>query len=500
MSRPRLGRWRAGPFARSSLILTLAAAAAACAPPAPEPAGGGSLPSAPTGPPAEPRPAAEDSAEIAFATIYDSAPGRRMFREVVAPLMAEGVPAAVTVMAVRPRDAAPERVARCLGDDADAFRQAVLSLDDLPDPEGELDSYLALADSPDPGALAACAESDEVVVAVEQDRIALQRASAPTMAIPTPSGGTVSAVVLPFMALGPYRVPREAGIDQARILVDAIAAGEPPAGARLVVAEGHCPGCMIDEFVLQVANHPDLQVDWVEWRPEGDTLGDWYVTATDPQFLPVMVLEGHPTVRGRTAAVFEERGGLQVVTGLAMNGVMRMRGVDSISGGHLEGEAGVPVLHTFEDFQCPGCGEFNRRYVPQIERDLVATGRLALSFHHFPLQNIHPQAFSAAVAAECAGEQGRFVDYKRVLFNNQSALEGASLVRYAGQVGLDVDAFQACREGAAASARVRADIDLGQSVGVSGTPSLFLPPYKLSFPEGYFYLEHLLSILEAEGA
>lgn len=480
------------------LMLTALAALAACAPAADTPAAGGGADATPPAAPTE-RPPREDGSGIAFATIYDSPAGRRLFREVVTPLKEEGLEVVVTVLAARPADTLPEVFARCLGGEAGtAFRHAVLNLEELPPTESAEEFYRALAPAGADAGLDEFLAAPDTDNEVELDRIAIIRSKAPSLEFPGPDG-IQRASRLPFLAIGPYRMPSDTSLDLARSALGAIEAGEPPSGARLVVVEGECPGCQVQDFVDQVAGAPDLNVAWVEWRGPGDPLGDWYLQTARPSLLPAIFYEGATLPRGRAAAAFEERNGLTMVQALAMNGIMLMLDTPEIPGGHRHGPEGVPTLHTFEDFECPGCGQFNRQFVPSMERDFVATGRMALSFHHFPLQSIHQYAFGASVAAECAGEQGAFEQYKATLFANQAqGLTGQDLIRYAGQVGLNMEVFQACRDSARASAAVKADMELGVSVGVSGTPSIYLPPYKLSFPTGLSYLDYFLDLL-AEG-
>jgi protein-disulfide isomerase len=79
----------------------------------------------------------------------------------------------------------------------------------------------------------------------------------------------------------------------------------------------------------------------------------------------------------------------------------------------------------FADFECPFCGRFTREVLPIIEQEYLSTGRLQLVYHHFPLPS-HRNAVSAAVAADCAGQQGRFWDMHDKLFSAGQSLDLAS--------------------------------------------------------------------------
>ena len=90
--------------------------------------------------------------------------------------------------------------------------------------------------------------------------------------------------------------------------------------------------------------------------------------------------------------------------------------------------------------------------MPRIIADYVETGQVYYVYKDFPLYTIHPQAIKAAEAAECAGTQGSYWDMHDLLFANQQTWSGRGnaaeiFIGYAGELGLDVDSFQACLEG-----------------------------------------------------
>jgi len=100
--------------------------------------------------------------------------------------------------------------------------------------------------------------------------------------------------------------------------------------------------------------------------------------------------------------------------------------------------------------------------------------KVRLVFRDFPLVQIHPQALSAALAAECAHEQGKFWEYHDLLFANQAQLDEASLKDYAAQAGLDAAPFEECLTSQKYLEEVRADYTDGSSYGVQGTPAFFV--------------------------
>ena len=136
------------------------------------------------------------------------------------------------------------------------------------------------------------------------------------------------------------------------------------------------------------------------------------------------------------------------------------------------GDAGAAVtLVEFSDFQCPFCA----RVMPTLKRLHEAYGgRVRIVWKDFPLTSIHPQAFGASVAGQCAREQGKFWEYHDRLFANQQALEPQSLKTYAAASGLDAARFNACLDAAKYGERVQEQVGAGTQLGVSSTPSVFV--------------------------
>jgi protein-disulfide isomerase len=140
-------------------------------------------------------------------------------------------------------------------------------------------------------------------------------------------------------------------------------------------------------------------------------------------------------------------------------------------------ETAPVTIIEFSDYQCPFCG----RAEPTVRKLLERYGdQIRLVYRHYPLDRIHPRARAAAEAAVCAEEQDRFWAYHEQLFANQRKLEDADLEQYAQNVGLDMDAFNACRERPDVKARVQADAAAAQAAGVSGTPAFFVNGIMLS--------------------
>ena len=152
-----------------------------------------------------------------------------------------------------------------------------------------------------------------------------------------------------------------------------------------------------------------------------------------------------------------------------------------LDGGHSRGNASAVVtIVEFSDFECGHCANFHR----SVDDVLHRYGQnVRIVFRHFPLDSecnprlsvqLHPEACLAAVASECASEQGRFWQYQDVLFNNQQRLGRQSLIEYAKRLGLDETRFATCLDSPAPRARVQNDVTEGAALGVDSTPTVFI--------------------------
>jgi protein-disulfide isomerase len=136
------------------------------------------------------------------------------------------------------------------------------------------------------------------------------------------------------------------------------------------------------------------------------------------------------------------------------------------------GAANAPVtVIEFSDFQCPFC----QRVAPTLKRLKQTYGdKIRIVWKDFPLTSIHPQAFKAAEAGNCAREQGKFWEYHDRLFANQQALQPDELKAHAAATGLDAEKFNACLDTAKYSDRIQEQIGVGSQLGINSTPALFV--------------------------
>ena len=137
------------------------------------------------------------------------------------------------------------------------------------------------------------------------------------------------------------------------------------------------------------------------------------------------------------------------------------------------------VVDEYSDFECPAC----KAAVPLVKEVIETFGeRILFKFHHYPLIQVHTQAFRAAQAAECANDQGKFWEYHDMLYEKQPALSRSDLESYARSLKLDVDGlqgFNACLDSRAKANQVRSDVSEGDRQDVNATPTFFINSEKV---------------------
>ncbi|MEY4744104.1 MAG: hypothetical protein RL272_49 [Candidatus Parcubacteria bacterium] len=157
---------------------------------------------------------------------------------------------------------------------------------------------------------------------------------------------------------------------------------------------------------------------------------------------------------------------------------------DAPSAGPAAKDAKLTIVQ-FADFQCPYSKE-----EATVFRTLMAKygDRVRFVFRDYPLDAIHPDAMQAALASECAGEQGKFWNFHDKLFLNSPALTFADLTRYAEETGLDTKQFEKCLVDERYKSRVDADRAAAEGLGLTGTPSFFLNGQRIegAIPEPVF--------------
>ncbi len=136
------------------------------------------------------------------------------------------------------------------------------------------------------------------------------------------------------------------------------------------------------------------------------------------------------------------------------------------------GPADAPVtVIMFSDFQCSACSATH----PILKRVMAEfPGKIRFVVRDFPLESIHENGFSAALAAGAANAQGKFFEYIEILYKHQDALDAPSLKKYAGELGLNVKQFEIDFTSEKIAAEVRKDMDDGDDYVINSTPTIFV--------------------------
>jgi len=135
-------------------------------------------------------------------------------------------------------------------------------------------------------------------------------------------------------------------------------------------------------------------------------------------------------------------------------------------------DAPVTIIE-FTDLQCPYCAQFALETFPQIRRNYIDKGKVRLAARDLPLP-FHAFAIPAAVAARCAGAQGKFWEYREALFAARSRLGTEPYDDLARRFDLDLATFDGCRKDGQQEANVRADLELARAHGIGSTPTFVI--------------------------
>ena len=133
------------------------------------------------------------------------------------------------------------------------------------------------------------------------------------------------------------------------------------------------------------------------------------------------------------------------------------------------------------DFQCPFCVRVN----PTLEQITKEYGdKVRFAFKHLPL-SMHRKARAAHQASEAAHRQGKFWEMHDLIFASPKDLNPKTYLRYAGEIGLDIDQYNKDLSSSSVRKVVDADLAKARELGVSGTPSFFINGRFLSGAQPY---------------
>jgi len=173
-------------------------------------------------------------------------------------------------------------------------------------------------------------------------------------------------------------------------------------------------------------------------------------------------------------SVDEIRAFLKAITG-GRFGAPSLEGASiEIAGAPANGPADAPVtLVEISDYHCPFCRRHVQQTQPQLYAEYVNPGKVRHVFLHYPIEQLHPDAYRSHEAASCAADQGKFWDLHTKLFE-APVKTVEQLVPLAQAAGLDVAAFRTCLESGRHAKAVRDSVARIQQLGINGTPAFLV--------------------------
>jgi len=155
----------------------------------------------------------------------------------------------------------------------------------------------------------------------------------------------------------------------------------------------------------------------------------------------------------------------------------------------VRGDLNAPItIVEFSDFQCPFCARFQTQTLPLILEQYVDTGKVKFVFRDFPIQNSHPNAVLAAVAAECANEQDKYWQFHDELFGNQEVWNKMTIINatqvfkeFATNLDLNQEQYNSCLDSGKYIGEINNDLSDGREYGITGTPGFFIGNEKIGF-------------------
>lgn len=270
------------------------------------------------------------------------------------------------------------------------------------------------------------------------------------------------------------------------------AQGTAPAQTAMAASPGMPTMQEVDAFLQRMYGwSPDLRWKIVSIKP-----------AIDPQFAEVVFYMG---AEPRATHLFIPRGGKYAIAGN-----MFAFGADPFADtraklaksttGMVRGTKDAKLtMVVFSDLECPHC----KRGEPIVEQLLVDMPGSKLVFQQFPLEQIHPWSLTAAKYSDCVGRiaPAKAFPFNDEVFAQQEQITAANAAEKLNAIakgkGVDAAMLSACVEQPETAERIQQSLDLGTSVGVNGTPTLFINGRMLSGIEDVPY-EQLKQVAEFE--
>lgn len=220
--------------------------------------------------------------------------------------------------------------------------------------------------------------------------------------------------------------------------------------------------------------------------------------AQSPYVIPGAILVAGLLIAG--AVVYSGRAPQNIKQGnTAAIGVQDQKiakSADLEDGDPVLGNPQAPVtIVEFGDYQCPFCGRFFQTTERQIIDTYVKSGKVRFVYRDFAF--LGPESETAAIATECANEQGKFWQYHDYLYThqngeNQGAFTAPHLKEFAETLGLDSGKFDQCLDDMKYKDEVARDVEAGRTLGVNGTPTSFVNGKMITGAQPYAQFQSLI--------
>ncbi len=243
-----------------------------------------------------------------------------------------------------------------------------------------------------------------------------------------------------------------------------------------VINDSTCAACDAQN-IIDVTKQQLFPTAQVVMLDKNDEAAQQLISSLNISALPAYIFSSNIAQAANFAkvspALINEGGYYVIAPGAA--GPVRFTTELNISGKALLGSPNAPVtIIEFSDFECPYCKQFQDAVMPNLTTNYIDTGKVKMVYMEFPLDSIHPYAHNAALAAECAEEQNQFWAYHDALFADQSNIDVPALKAKAAALGLNTSQFNTCLDTKRYEPLVQAELAMGQSFGISGTPGFLV--------------------------
>jgi protein-disulfide isomerase len=164
----------------------------------------------------------------------------------------------------------------------------------------------------------------------------------------------------------------------------------------------------------------------------------------------------------------------------------------SIDDDAILGDENAPItIVEFSDYECPFCKRANDDAITKVREKYVESGDVRIVYRDFPL-SFHPNAVTAAIAAECAGDQDKYYEMHDAIFDSNQTLNADHLKELAVNIGLNTGTFNTCLDNETHKEEVEADMAEGQRYGVTGTPAFFINGWHLKGAKPFSAFEEII--------